>query len=148
MGRRVKAFFDTSAVVPLFVESHVHRGRAAPWFERVRTGEVRGILPLHSAAEAYRTLSTYPVVPRIEVPVLRAALHLLLDGPFEVVTPEADDYRAVITFLADREIRGRVVYDALLIQAARKSGADVILTFNDRDFRRVAPDLADRIRTP
>lgn len=144
----MKVFFDTSALVPLFVVPHVHHERALPWFDRVVAGEVKGVLALHSVAEAYRTLSSYPSRPQVERAVLRDTVRRLLDGPFEVIEPDADDYRAAITDLADRGIRGSVVYDALLIQAARKSGADVLLTFNDRDFRRLAPDLADRIRTP
>ena len=41
-----------------------------------------------------------------------------------------------------------IVYDALLKACARKCKAQVIYTFNERHFTRVAPDPADRIRTP
>jgi predicted nucleic acid-binding protein len=43
---------------------------------------------------------------------------------------------------------GERIYDALLLACARKSGADVIYTFNSRHFIRVAPDLTDRIQAP
>ncbi len=39
-------------------------------------------------------------------------------------------------------------YDALLIECARASNADRIYTFNLADFRRLAPDRADRISAP
>jgi hypothetical protein len=47
-----------------------------------------------------------------------------------------------------RGLGGGKVYDALLIECARISRADRIYTFNLRDFRRLAPDLTDRISAP
>jgi predicted nucleic acid-binding protein len=43
---------------------------------------------------------------------------------------------------------GLKVYDALLIECARQSQADRIYTFNLQDFRRLAPDLVERLVAP
>ena len=43
---------------------------------------------------------------------------------------------------------GGATYDALIIHAALKANADQILTLNTRDFRRVYPELADKIVAP
>jgi predicted nucleic acid-binding protein len=41
-----------------------------------------------------------------------------------------------------------VTYDAVILYAAAKIGADQIITLNDRHFRRIRPDLADKIVAP
>ena len=49
---------------------------------------------------------------------------------------------------SERALGGGKVYDALLIECARHSQADRIYTFNLGDFRRLAPDLAERMVAP
>lgn len=144
----MRAFFDTSALVPIFLADHVHHAGALRWLERARSGEVRGAVALHSAAETYKVLSRYPAARPLDEAGLTLSLRLLLDGPFEVLEPVTSDYRGVIEDLIARGIPGGAVYDALLVRAARKYRADVLLTNNVRDFRRLAPDLAGRIRAP
>lgn len=58
------------------------------------------------------------------------------------------DYRAVIDHQAALGLTGGSIYDALAAQAARKVGADRLLTLNEGDFRRVWPDAANRIAAP
>jgi predicted nucleic acid-binding protein len=41
-----------------------------------------------------------------------------------------------------------MIFDALLLACARKSHAERIYTWNEKHFRMVAPDLADRITNP
>ena len=43
---------------------------------------------------------------------------------------------------------GGRVYDAPHLAAARKANCEQIYTFNLRQFCELAPELADRIRTP
>jgi predicted nucleic acid-binding protein len=92
-------------------------------------------------------MSSLPVKPMIPTePVLlfvqevRARLSLvsLRDG-------ECFD---TIRRTADKGLSGGKVYDALLLRRAEKCGAERIYTWNLSHFRRIAPDLADRGRTP
>lgn len=61
---------------------------------------------------------------------------------------EAADYLAAVDALIDLRLSGPKIYDALLLQCARKVNAEAIYTWNAGEFRRLAPDLAARIRTP
>lgn len=67
---------------------------------------------------------------------------------FHTVSLTAAEYLSTIRQVAASGISGGIVYDAVLIACARKCKADVIYTFNERHFTRIAPDLADRIRKP
>ena len=58
------------------------------------------------------------------------------------------DYIQVIEHLATLGIVGGATYDALILCAAANAKADFIVTLNGRDFRRIYPDLADKIIAP
>jgi predicted nucleic acid-binding protein len=72
-----------------------------------------------------------------------------VDGWLEVFTFLRDE-RGVFpdwrTIVRDREIKGKVAHDACIAAAMRRHNIANLLTFNVRDFERIAPDL--NIRTP
>jgi len=45
-------------------------------------------------------------------------------------------------------IVGGAIYDAVLAQCALKADAEVLLTWNDRDFTRLGPEIARLVKTP
>jgi predicted nucleic acid-binding protein len=59
-----------------------------------------------------------------------------------------DEYLGAMRRTADLGLSGGVIYDALHLACARKVDAQHIYTWNQKYFRLVAPDLADRIATP
>jgi predicted nucleic acid-binding protein len=105
------------------------------------------LVAAHSLAELYAVLTTLPLQPRITPAVAQELIrHDVLDI-LEVVALSAEDYAQVIKQLSERGIVGGATYDGLILQAAAKAGADQILTLNESDFRRVSPELADRVVT-
>ena len=73
----------------------------------------------------------------------------LLPGPkglATVVALETVDYMAVLEAAAQNGIVGGAVYDALIAKAADLARVDHLVTLNPKDFQRVWPDGADRIR--
>ena len=143
-----KVFADSSVLVAAILESHPWHARALPWLQRARGHEVDLWVAAHSLAETYAVLTAYPAKPRV-VPL--EALNAIEDGVLStasVVALTAADYTAALRWVAERGLSGGVVYDAIIVQAARKSGADRILTFDVDDFRRVWPEGKDRISAP
>ena len=67
---------------------------------------------------------------------------------FTSIAVTAGMYERAIEICAARGLGGGKIYDALLLECARESKSDRIYTFNLRDFRKLAPDLADRIAAP
>ena len=47
--------------------------------------------------------------------------------------------------LTDLGIVGGATYDALILRAAANAKVDLVATFNEKDFKRVYPDLEDKI---
>lgn len=59
-----------------------------------------------------------------------------------------DEYFAVIQRAAESGFVSGRVYDVLLLACAAKAKAHTIYTWNLKHFQAIAPELADRIRTP
>jgi predicted nucleic acid-binding protein len=47
--------------------------------------------------------------------------------------------------LAEIGVTGGATYDALILRAAANADVDMVVTLNEKDFRRVYPDLANKI---
>jgi len=76
---------------------------------------------------------------------------LVLDrvqAKLQCVTLTVNEVTQVIRQSAAMRLHGGIIYDALLLGCARKVNAQRIYTWNEKHFRLVAPDLADRITTP
>ena len=66
----------------------------------------------------------------------------------EVLPLSAEDYSAVTKHLSEEGIAGGVTYDAVILYAAIKGKADRVVTLNEGDFRRIYPEMAEKIVSP
>ena len=51
------------------------------------------------------------------------------------------DYFAITKGMAEKDLRGGLIYDGLILAAAEKKGCEAVVTFNVRDFRRLVTAL-------
>ncbi len=144
----MRVLLDTSVLVAAMVESHPAHARALPWLQRVKGGTDTGLVAAHSLAELYAILTTLPVQPRIPPTVAQQLIKHNVLSIFEVMFLSDKDYAAVIDHLSGLGIVGGATYDALILHAALKADADQVVTLNEKDFRRVYPNLADKIVSP
>lgn len=140
--------FDTSVLVAAMVEAHPMHERALPWLQRVQAGLDVGIIAAHSIAELYAVLTKLPVRPRISPAVAQRLIQQNVLEICRVVSLSEDDYVAILGHLSDTGIVGGATYDALILYAALKADVDCVVTSNETDFRRIYPDLADKIVAP
>ena len=144
----MKVYFDSSVLVAGIADWHPNHMRALPWFERVVRRKIRGATALHGVAETWSTLTGVPLRPPMATAEVRRLIREGILARLEMAEGTRRDYESVLGSAQELDIRGGSVYDALHAAMARKCGADVLLTFDTRDFLRVAPDLARRIREP
>jgi len=144
----MKVLLDTSVLVAAMVEAHPHHGRALSWIQRAKRREVTAIIASHSLAELYAILTSLPLRPRIPPATAWQLIQQNVLDTFTVVSLSDDDYRAVLKHLSTTGIVGGATYDALIAHAASKVQVDHLVTFNAQDFRRVYPDLSDRVIEP
>ena len=144
----MKCFFDTSVLVAACVRQHPHFVRARHALESVASGRDEGAISAHSVGEMYSALTNLPLLPRILPAEAERIIRTNVKAHFRCQPVTTAMYEAAIDVCVRQSFAGGKVYDALLLECARKAECKRLYTFNVRDFRRLAPDLADRIVAP
>ncbi len=144
----MKVLLDTSVLVAALVEPHPEHHRALPWLAKGKSRTTELMISSHTIAELYAVLSTLPVSPRISPGLAWRLIHESVEPHVSVVSLSSSDYLTTIKHLSDLGFSGGAVYDALIVNAAQKSEAARIVTFNMNDFKRIWPEGADRIVAP
>jgi predicted nucleic acid-binding protein len=141
-------FCDTSVLVAGCVRRHPHFPRARAILASVAAQRDEGFISCHSPAETFSALTSLPVVPRILPVEAEKIIRVNVRAHFQTVPLSVAMYERAVEACARQSLVGGKVYDALLLECARKSKCERIYTFNVDDFRRLAPDLVGRIVAP
>lgn len=141
----MRAFFDTSVLIPAFLEDHEHHERSFRLF--AEADKRRDCCAAHSLAEVYSALTRMPGRHRLSG---EQAL-LFLENIRECLTPIAltgIGYYAAIKEAAEAGIVGGTIYDALIARCAIKAKAEALYTWNTGHFALLGPAIVKRLRTP
>lgn len=141
----MKVAFDTSVLVAALVEDHPHHSRAVWWLRTRRSLE--RIAAWHAYAETWAVLTAMPIEPRVTGEVAGAVLDRLR-RTIHLVPVKPATYLAASARCSARAVRSGGIYDALHLLTAEAEGADLLLTFNEQDFRRLAEPRGPRIVAP
>ena len=137
--------FDTSVLVAASVAAHPHHARARVWVEAARKGRLKMVIASHGLAETWATLTAMPLEPRLTGEQARRIVDGLR-GLATIATAGGDVTMAASARCAELGLRSGAVYDALHVAVAPK--ADVLLTFNVRDFERLVQPDGPRVVVP
>lgn len=135
----MKTLFDTSVLVAAVVEPHPMHTRALPWLQRAKTGTIDFFVASHTLAELYAVLTTLPLKPKISPLTAWRLVHDNVETSATIISLSASDYRDTIKHMSELGLTGGIIYDALIVKAAQKSGVERLLTFNIDDFIRLWP---------
>lgn len=140
--------FDTSVLVAALVEQHPLHERAFPWVRRMKEQEFEARVTTHTLAELYAVLTRLPVRPRMAPGMARRLVRESVEqvARVEAITPT--DYQRVLDDMAELDLSGGVIYDAIVARVARRLAADALLTFNRKDFLRVWPGSDEVVQEP
>ncbi len=141
----MKFFFDTSVLLPCFLEEHEHH--EASLKALLEAGEQQGCCGAHSLAEFYATATRLPAKHRLSGEQILLFLANVRER-LAIVTLTADDYYGALQDAAAAGIVGGTIYDALLGRCAMKAEAEYIYTWNLKHFQQFSPDIVKRLRTP
>jgi predicted nucleic acid-binding protein len=140
----LKLFFDSSVLVAVFYADHPDHAPSERAFLSGRKEDL--FCALRTLGEVYAVLTGLPLRPRITgaegVDIIRQIRNRLT-----LVSLTEDEYVATIES-ASAAIVGGAVYDALIARCAVKAQADVLLTWNQRDFSRFGDAVARLAKTP
>lgn len=141
----MKAFLDTSVLVAAFYGDHEHHDPSLALFSRQK--KATGCTAAHCLTEFYAVATAMPGPNRASpheallfVQDIRERLTLVALG--------TEDHLSALEEAAQTGISGGATYDAMIARCALKADAQIIYTWNVRDFRRLGPHIAARVRAP
>jgi len=141
----MKAFLDTSVLVPVFYGDHVHHAPSLDIFTRLDKDEV--CCGAHSLVEVYATLTRMPGKHRVSS---EQAMLFIADirERLGIVALTAEEYAEMLVEFSAIGIAGGAIYDALLASCALKSKAKTLYTWNLKHYERLGPDVSRIVKTP
>lgn len=138
---------DSSYAVPLVSTWHEkHAPTAADYEERKRRRQ-HLVLPLHALVETYSVLTRAPLPYRISPSQAQRILSQNFIDSVEVPALTANSVWAALTEMSRLELGGGLIYDTIIAQSCFQAGVTVLVTWNVKDFLRVAPSGLE-IREP
>lgn len=134
---------DTSVVIasldedePAHADSH----------RRLIAGD--GLLYLHALAETFSVLTGGRRERRVDPAIASQLLEETVLPFVQLVSLTPKEVRAAFAQCQGRGVRGGAVYDFLHLWAARKAGADALVTLDLRHFQAIARPGDPRIEAP
>lgn len=141
----MRVFFDTSVLVPVFLEDHQHHDASIKLL--LKTAKKDGWCGAHSLAEIYSALTRLPGKHRLSGEQTLLFLQDLTER-LTTVALTADEYYRAIKAAAVNGVVGGTIYDALLTHCALKVEAEIIYTWNLKHFRQLGAEVSKCLRTP
>lgn len=140
----MKKFFDTSVLIPAFYKFDANHDSSATAFRSAIRAD--SFCALRTLGEVYAVLTGLPVRPRITG---ADGMNILqqIRAKLTIISLSEEEYVSALQAVSETIIGG-AAYDALIARCALKSQADVLLTWNVRDFTRFGPDVARLVKTP
>lgn len=141
----MRAFLDTSVLVATFYADHQHHELSKDLFLRFERTDV--CCAAHSLAEVYSTLTGMPGTHRVSGDEALLFLGNIRER-LTIVALNSNEYFNMVGASSAGGIAGGGIYDAILGHCALKAEADSLYTWNLKDFRRLGPEIAERVKTP
>jgi predicted nucleic acid-binding protein len=141
----VKVFFDTSALLPVFLEDHEHHAASLRAF--LKADKTNSCFGAHSLAELYSTATRLPGKHRLSGEQVMLFLDNVVDR-LAMVSLTTAEYYQTVKAAAVNGIVGGTIYDLLLAQCALKADAQIIYTWNVKHFQQLGAGIAKLVRTP
>jgi predicted nucleic acid-binding protein len=128
---------DASCLVAAVCSWHEHHAATVEELARRASRGEKMVMAAPALVEAYAVLTRPPPPYRLRPQDALAVLEGSWGGT-EVVAMSGPETWQLLKTLPGSSIAGGSSYDALVAACARRAKADVILTWNVRDFERVA----------
>jgi predicted nucleic acid-binding protein len=139
----LRQFFDSSVLIPVFYADHPQHAVSTAVFVTARKED--SFCALRTLGEVYAVLTGLPVRPRISG---RDGIAILkqIRARLTLVSLTENEYLSALETVS-ASIIGGAAYDALIARCAVKAGAEVLLTWNLRDFLRLG-EVVHIVKTP
>ena len=112
-----KVLLDTSVLVAATLSEHEHHEVALPWLSGAHRDDFELLVAGHSIAEMFSVLTRYPLRPRLSPTGAARIIRESVKSKARIVALTSTEYLSTVQQVADLELRGGIVYDALIARA-------------------------------
>jgi predicted nucleic acid-binding protein len=132
-------------LVAACVEAHPKHTSSLSWLKRAKNKEIEYIVSAHSLVEVYSVLTSAPFKPQISPATAKKLIEGNIKKAAKIISLSEKDYFRIIENMDKLGLKGGIVYDAIIVECARKSKSGEIITSNVKDFSRLIPDDSIKI---
>lgn len=140
----MKRFFDSSVLIAAFYADHPQHASSAKAF--LESGK-EDFCALRTLGEVYATLTGLPLRPRITGSEGMSIVKQIQER-LTLIPLSQHEYVSALELASSGAIVGAAAYDALIGHCALIAGAEVLLTWNVRDFTRMGSVVGRLVKTP
>lgn len=143
----MKVLFDTSVLVAALIINHPKHSVCFSWLKSAESRNIQSFISTHSLAETYSVITRLPMQSRI-TPEQAQIIILDISQYLEAIPLLSKDYQTVIAQMANLNLTGGGIFDALIAQAAIKAKVNILLTLNPNHFTRLGDELIKLVQVP
>jgi len=141
----MKAFLDTSVLMPVFYGEHEHHEASLDLY--VGLSKADACCGAHSLVEVYSPVSRMPGKHRVSADQALLFVDDILER-LTVVSLTLEEQTNTLRSFAALGVVGGTIYDAMLAGCAPKAGAEIIFTWNMRHYAQFGPEVTRRLQKP
>lgn len=141
-------FCDTSVLVASSLKSHPNYTAAFSALLSLQDPANKGYTSAHALAETFSVLSRMPTTPKLKPEDVLQIIETNIIPHFLLSVLAPEDYPTLLRDFVSRGFSGGALYDFLHLRSASKLALDHIYTFNEAEWKRLAPELAPLISAP
>ncbi len=134
---------DTNVIVAIAWDGHPDHVVATGDLERRLSAGATMVVPAHALVESYSVLTRIPAPFRLSPADTVTFLEDLVSNA-AVTDLQADAYLPLLREASQARVTGGRIHDMLIAASSVAAEADVLLTFNTRDFVELGFDLEVR----
>jgi len=136
----VKVFVDSNVFISASVKNHPKHDRASRWLANARQKKTQLYTSAHSLLDVYSVLTRAPFQPPFSPKAASEVIEKNIVGHFKIIDLSASESLEIIQNMVAKNLRGGIIYDAVLVKCAQKAGIRNIATLNPKHFTRLLPD--------
>lgn len=136
----MKILFDSSILIAAIIEPHPKHAQALSWLIRAKDNEFDLIVSAHSLLEVYSVLTKAPFQPNITPETAKRLIDVNIKKNATIQCLDESDYFNLLDTISSQNLKGGIVYDALIYACAKKSKVQKIVTYNIKDFSQINID--------
>ncbi len=143
----MKILFDTSVLIAAFVETHPKHKEALVFLTRAKEKEFELFVLAHTILEVYSVLTSAPFKPPITPEIAERLIENNIREIAKIIYLTDKDYFNIIKKMSESNLKGGIVYDAIIMECALNNNVDEITTLNSKDFLRLVGNNLIKINT-